>query len=1061
MAIFLGGLMSAHAQTAITEGFGNNFPPDNWFSVGASNVLTTDRDTYHKARPSVSVAGENTDTYLITPMLEGEFSFWLRNYTKTYQASVKAYSCKYSDGEFELGDVIDSYTLPKTTGTTPVWQEVKFESSTATRVALLISRCYFDDFTYTPGVAKEGPSLTVKGFPNGSTYDFGDPVKEGTETTFTLLNSGSSLLTISNITVTDGFELSQVELPIELESGKSTEIVVSTPAKDAEGTLKISSDDSEVPSYIINLKSIYKVPAPEMNLEISSLDFGRVTESATKSISVSNLGDAALELTVASNSEEFVVEPSSLVVNAEESGEFSVTFNYNDSYYGNHIATLTLTPNVGEVKTIDVTAKVNDPEMWTEYFDTNEIPQGWLLTGNYWSFGDGVAKATYSSNKSYLETPSLTVSAGDEMTFDYKATSSFGVDIEIEMSKDGGEYKAYKKISGLKKMNDFLTYKISDLDAGNYRFRFKNDDYDLDNFEGFKLNLNDPKLSLSPAEDAVFGKVSETPEPKTYTVTNSGTGLLTVNIVSNSDDFSVEPASLTDIEKGESKTFTVSFNYDIDNLGDKTAEISVIPTYNTEAAVIFKASATAKNPNIWEEDFEEGILPQYWSTTGWNVVKGSFYGNNGTFMAYAGTNETVTITTPRLYASNGDELKFYVGGGTDKTDKLSVEYSHDLNTWVPLEDTPYTSGGDKSFIAPTDGYYYLRFQGKYASIDNFYGFKLAPKSHELSIEKQNLPTTGNQYLEYTASVTVKEMIGHEETAIAELKIDDETLAQSDTVVINAGESYKFTLTFIPTKAFDEAKAEIIVTYSDEMISTDAVSLTIAPAPVISENDKTDWNMGSTLPVAVFNYTAEPGWNIITTPFALTDEILTDIFGPDYLIFEFKSFGNGYMDFHEAKHFYGGYPYVVLASNLDESAEQVILKNIKIDKTEGQYDQDGGVRFHGLLSPVENGELSGYHGFVNPSYSPLMSKAPAVENPSLKEFTAEDTLPAFRGYVDLGANSGNLPKLRFYKGDGTETGIENIQFEELSPEGIYDLNGRRVKNPSQGIFIVNGKKMILR
>ena len=44
--------------------------------------------------------------------------------------------------------------------------------------------------------------------------------------------------------------------------------------------------------------------------------------------------------------------------------------------------------------------------------------------------------------------------------------------------------------------------------------------------------------------------------------------------------------------------------------------------------------------------------------------------------------------------------------------------------------------------------------------------------------------------------------------------------------------------------------------------------------------------------------------------------------------------------------------------------------------------------------------------------------------------------------------------------GDDTGIENVGIETVV-EGIYDLQGRKVENPSTGIYIVNGKKVLVK
>ena len=72
------------------------------------------------------------------------------------------------------------------------------------------------------------------------------------------------------------------------------------------------------------------------------------------------------------------------------------------------------------------------------------------------------------------------------------------------------------------------------------------------------------------------------------------------------------------------------------------------------------------------------------------------------------------------------------------------------------------------------------------------------------------------------------------------------------------------------------------------------------------------------------------------------------------------------------------------------------------------------------------------------------------------------LAAHRAGLKL-ATSGFAPakELIFNFDDATTTGINNVQpVAEKKNDVIYDLQGRRVTNPSRGIYIVNGKKVVI-
>ena len=46
-------------------------------------------------------------------------------------------------------------------------------------------------------------------------------------------------------------------------------------------------------------------------------------------------------------------------------------------------------------------------------------------------------------------------------------------------------------------------------------------------------------------------------------------------------------------------------------------------------------------------------------------------------------------------------------------------------------------------------------------------------------------------------------------------------------------------------------------------------------------------------------------------------------------------------------------------------------------------------------------------------------------------------------------------------EANNTGIEEVEKRDEGVEEIFDLQGRKVEKPKNGIYIVNGKKMIIK
>ena len=65
-----------------------------------------------------------------------------------------------------------------------------------------------------------------------------------------------------------------------------------------------------------------------------------------------------------------------------------------------------------------------------------------------------------------------------------------------------------------------------------------------------------------------------------------------------------------------------------------------------------------------------------------------------------------------------------------------------------------------------------------------------------------------------------------------------------------------------------------------------------------------------------------------------------------------------------------------------------------------------------------------------------------------------------GFV-IGEREGEVIALTLGAGDGETTGIKAVGEFEGDAEVIYNLNGQRVENPGKGLFIINGRKVVIK
>ena len=109
----------------------------------------------------------------------------------------------------------------------------------------------------------------------------------------------------------------------------------------------------------------------------------------------------------------------------------------------------------------------------------------------------------------------------------------------------------------------------------------------------------------------------------------------------------------------------------------------------------------------------------------------------------------------------------------------------------------------------------------------------------------------------------------------------------------------------------------------------------------------------------------------------------------------------------------------------------------------------GVEFIGTLAATEipaSDESTSYYAFNNGSLVKIVTNAA--------------TLPAFRGYFKVTGNSSRSLNINFSE---ETTGISDasrlMDSGDMTKDNVYDLQGRRVAQPTKGLYIVNGKKVI--
>jgi hypothetical protein len=148
---------------------------------------------------------------------------------------------------------------------------------------------------------------------SGTIYDFGNALCSTTKSsTFTIGNSGTDILSISNVTLSDTTNFATSLTNGSIAAGGSQTFTVTFQPDTVAGTkncsLTVTSNDSDESSFIINLTGLaLTTAAPEIEITDtgiilispdSTVDFGTLTigDTGTKTIVIHNIGTANLNI---------------------------------------------------------------------------------------------------------------------------------------------------------------------------------------------------------------------------------------------------------------------------------------------------------------------------------------------------------------------------------------------------------------------------------------------------------------------------------------------------------------------------------------------------------------------------------------------------------------------------------------------------------------------------------------------------------------------------------------------------------------------------------------------
>ena len=245
------------------------------------------------------------------------------------------------------------------------------------------------------------------------------------------------------------------------------------------------------------------------------------------------------------------------------------------------------------------------------------------------------------------------------------------------------------------------------------------------------------------------------------------------------------------------------------------------------------------------------------------------------------------------------------------------------------------------------------------------------------------------------------------------------------------------------------KATIIFTPDDndyDAFNIDA-SATATTAAVFDETSAPSYTSG-TKSILIL-YTPKDGWNTICLPVAIGSgqflSFMTSLFGSDSKAYSLADYKDNTLSFSKVSSLSSGKPYLVYVPKAASHPEGVVLKTY-ISSSAAGYTQPAETEavFQGTYAPMAAGSLEGKYGVTGDGHI-----AKGGSGAFMRGYRAYFSLP------DAGVHS------LVFDDEGGETDLGFVKMVDDNAKDVYTLTGQKVQKGRKGIYIVNGKKIVIK
>ena len=192
-------------------------------------------------------------------------------------------------------------------------------------------------------------------------------------------------------------------------------------------------------------------------------------------------------------------------------------------------------------------------------------------------------------------------------------------------------------------------------------------------------------------------------------------------------------------------------------------------------------------------------------------------------------------------------------------------------------------------------------------------------------------------------------------------------------------------------------------------------------------------------------TIKEGFNTVVLPFDLTANQVQTVFGMGTEVYAFSENSEDAND---------------ITINFNKVVAGTISANVPVLVKATAASNEQVFKGVQVVAPTADVNVAGKNIDFVGTYAPIAAIAKGdyfIGNGAIYKSAGNTSMKAFRAYLKV--KNANADVKLFI--DGIETGISEINGTAVENGAIYNLAGQRVSNAQKGIYIVNGKKVVVK